>query len=282
MQTIEDEVLDVLKECSPVGTAVYLPDRQLPRDLYTKVAKRLEGIGGKWNRSAEAFVFASDPAELLAEIQGGVKRNIKQEFQFFVTPVELVNRCLDLANIKAGDHILEPSAGSGAFLYIIQGRYIKSGTPVTVDYCELMPANQEAIKKLNLEHTRFRGDDFLTADLPEEGYDIIVANPPFNKNQDIIHLMKMYTLLKQGGTMVCITSISWLYGSQRLHMQFKNWLSLFDHMTEEQVRIFTNTGIDCGYTDASGDSIRLYMLDADTFKEAGANVRSCIVVIHKS
>lgn len=280
MQTIEDEVLDVLKECSPVGTAVYLPDRQLPRDLYTKVAKRLEGIGGKWNRSAEAFVFTSDPAELLAEIQGGEKRNLKKEFQFFVTPVEIINRCLELVSIKAGDLILEPSAGNGAFLYILKGQFSDT---VKVEYCELMPQNCEAINKLNLgDNFRFIAPDFLTADIHEERYDIILANPPFNKNQDIIHLMRMYTLLKQGGTMVCITSISWLYGSQKLHTQFKNWLSLFDHMTEEQVRIFTNTGIDCGYTDASGDSIRLYMLDADTFKEAGANVRSCIVVIHKS
>lgn len=280
MQTIEDEVLDVLKECSPVGTAVYLPDRQLPRDLYTKVAKRLEGIGGKWNRSAEAFVFASDPAELLAEIQGGEKRNLKKEFQFFVTPVEIINRCLELVNIEAGDLILEPSAGNGAFLYILKGQFSDT---VKVEYCELMPQNCEAINKLNLgENFRFIAPDFITADIEEERYDIILANPPFNKNQDIIHLMKMYTLLKQGGTMVCITSISWLYGSQKLHTQFKNWLGLFDHMTEEQVRIFTNVGTDCGYTDGSGDKIRLYMLDSDAFKISGANVRACIVVINKS
>lgn len=280
MQTIEDEVLDVLKECSPVGTAVYLPDRQLPRDLYTKVAKRLEGIGGKWNRSAEAFVFTSDPAELLAEIQGGEKRNLKKEFQFFVTPVEIINRCLELVSIKAGDLILEPSAGNGAFLYILKGQFSDT---VKVEYCELMPQNCEAINKLNLgDNFRFIAPDFLTADIHEERYDIILANPPFNKNQDIIHLMRMYTLLKQGGTMVCITSISWLYGSQKLHTQFKNWLGLFDHMTEEQVRIFANVGTDCGYTDGSGDKIRLYMLDSDAFKISGANVRACIVVINKS
>ena len=49
--------LEVLKQCRVEGNNAFLPDIQLDRKLYVKVAKRLDLIGGKWNRKIKGFVF---------------------------------------------------------------------------------------------------------------------------------------------------------------------------------------------------------------------------------
>lgn len=41
---------EILKKCSISNNVVTLPDIQLDRKTYSEVAKKLELIGGKWNR----------------------------------------------------------------------------------------------------------------------------------------------------------------------------------------------------------------------------------------
>ncbi len=244
------EVLDILKDCKVEGMVVKLPPTQLDRKLYEQVKNKLELIGGKWKGGKVAgFVFQQDPTDLLEEIAGGENRNIKKEFQFFATPDSLADRMAALAEIDATHSILEPSAGQGALI-----KAVNKLVPVSRVHCfELMPLNQSFLKKL--PSAVIVGEDFLQAD-EELEFDRIIANPPFTKNQDIDHILKMYSLLKEGGRLVTIASPSWTFGSQKKQVEFREWLDEIGAQVEP--------------------------LPEGTFKESGTNIKAMLIVIDKA
>ncbi len=242
----------VLSKCTVEGTVIKLPASPIPLDrkLYLEVAKSLELIGGKWKgNKIMGFVFPTDPTELLNQIAGGDKRNLKKEFQFFGTPDALADELVILANIQKEHTVLEPSAGQGAIIKAIQ-RHL----PKSVDYCELMPINQTFLNKIPF--TTMVCEDFLNIPFNcTNFYDRIIANPPFNKNQDIDHVRKMYEVLKIGGRLVSITSTHWQSSSNKKETEFRNWLDKVEAVIQE--------------------------VPAGTFKESGTNIKTCILIIDK-
>lgn len=238
----------VLQECTIEGNIVKLPNIQLDRKDYQEVAKVLELIGGKWKGGKiMGFVFMTDPTDLLSEIANGEKRNLKKEFQFFSTPEKLADELVYLADLKNNDTILEPSAGQGAII-----KAINKVCEVKPDCYELMHLNTEILKKTDLNFNLI-GEDFLK----NEGktYSKIIANPPFTKNQDIDHLKEMYNCLSRGGKLVCITSKSWVNGSQKKQVDFKNWLEKLD--------------------------AEIIDIENGSFKESGTTVGGKIIVLEK-
>jgi len=239
---------DVLKSCVVDGMVVRLPNIQLDRKLYQEVAKALELIGGKWKGGKIfGFVFQTDPADLLEQIANGEERNLKKEFQFFATPQALADELVLLADLKEHDTILEPSAGQGSII-----RAINSVSNVIPDCYELMGVNTFILNKSDLQFNLI-GDDFLTH--KGKSYSKIIANPPFAKNQDIDHLRYMYDFLLPGGRLVCITSESWVKGTQNKQKEFRDWLE-----------------------DNGADVITI---EPGTFKESGTMVGGRIIVIDK-
>jgi len=238
----------VLQDCTIEGNAVKLPNIQLDRKDYQEVAKALELIGGKWKGGKiMGFVFVTDPTDLLDQIANGEKRNLKKEFQFFATPEKLADELVYLADLKQHDTILEPSAGQGAIV-----KAINKVCDVVPDCFELMDVNTLILKKSGLSFNLI-GEDFLK----NEGktYSKIIANPPFTKNQDIDHLKEMYNCLSRGGKLVCITSESWVNGSQKKQVDFKNWLE------KEKAEIID--------------------IEKGSFKESGTAVGGKIIVLEK-
>lgn len=239
---------EVLQGCTVEGTVVKLPNIQLERNLYQEVAKCFQLIGGKWKGGKTyGFVFATDPTDLLNEIANGESRNLKKEFQFFETPEELADAIVCLADLKQHDTILEPSAGQGAIV-----RAINKACDVLPDCYELMDLNATILKKSGLKFN-FIGSDFLKNS--GKLYSKIIANPPFSKNQDIDHLREMYKCLARGGTLVCITSESWVNGSQKKQSEFRDWLN------------------DVG--------AEIIPIPKETFKSSGTMVGGRIVVVNK-
>lgn len=245
MQTKED----VLLACKVEGTTIKLPPDQLDRKLYQDVAKSLELIGGKWKGGKIAgFVFNEDPTGLLSQIAGGEKRNLKKEFQFFGTPDALADRLVELADPKQGHYILEPSAGQGAIV-----KAIKRYTGSEQIFCfELMPLNQTFLRKLPC--AVILGEDFLTS-LHSKRFDRIIANPPFAKNQDIDHILKMYEVLKPGGRLVSMAGKHWQISSNKKEKAFRDWLCEVD--------------------------AEIIEIEAGEFKESGTTVATVIIVINK-
>jgi hypothetical protein len=223
---------DILQQCIIEDKVVKLPAGQLDRKLYMEVAKALELIGGKWvGRKIQGFVFPHDPTDLLAQIANGEKRNLKKEYQFFATPDKLadvlVNKAFRLP-CPIGK-ILEPSAGQGAIINAIH-RY---DPDLQVFYLELMDINREFLKKI--DNTVNYGTDFMEF-VPESEFGefaIIVANPPFTKNQDIDHILKMYDCLESGGRMVSIASKHWTFASGKKEDAFRKFLESVEAEIEE-------------------------------------------------
>ena len=238
----------VLQNCSIEGMVVKLPNTQLDRKLYQEVAKCLELIGGKWKGGKVfGFVFETDPTDLLDQIANGEKRNLKKEFQFFATPEGLAEELVSLAELSPDDTILEPSAGQGAII-----KAINKVCEVVPDCFELMDVNTIILNKSGLRFNLI-GEDFFKH--KGKNYSKIIANPPFTKNQDIDHLKEMHKCLSRGGRLVCITSESWVSGSQKKQIDFKNWL------VEVKAKIID--------------------IEKGTFKESGTLVGGKIVVINK-
>lgn len=242
---------NVLKKCKVEGNIVKLPDGQLDRKLYLEVAKSLNLIGGKWRgKPIFRFVFQEDPKELLQQIANGEQRNLKKEFQFFSTPNDLADKLVQISFKTPYNlgKILEPSAGQGAIIKAIH----RFNPDINVHCCELMDINKSFLDKI--ENIQFECKDFLKHQVKEE-YSTIIANPPFSKNQDIDHIMKMYECLESGGRLVSISSKHWEFSNNKKENEFRKWL---DKVNAEII------GIERG-----------------SFKESGTTIGGLIIVINK-
>lgn len=239
--------IDTLKNSKIEGMVVKLPEGQLDRKIYTEVKTKLELIGGKWKgNKVMGFVFNEDPTDLLTEIANGGNRNLKKEFQFFGTPDVLCDRLVELAELSENDLILEPSAGQGAII-----KAINKAVSNEVDCYEAMNVNKLFLDKL--PNINFLGEDFLKHEGKQ--YNKIIANPPFSKNQDIDHVMKMWDCLNVGGRLVSITSKHWQASSNKKETAFRDFLKV--------------------------NNAKIIEVDAGEFKESGTGIATVIVIIDK-
>lgn len=132
---------------------------------------------------------------------GGVK--VVSAPQLFPTPATLAQRMADLAEIKPGDRILEPSAGTGRLLGAMGGRMFgrnpQRGLIVAV---EINRALSDALE-VQFPFTDVRCADFLQCeDLGK--FDVVIMNPPFENAADIKHITHALDMLKPGGRLVAI------------------------------------------------------------------------------
>ena len=233
---ISDEVANVLANSRVEDNKLYLPNVQLERKLYMAVNKVLEAIKGKWNRGAKAHVFESSPADIIDEILlTGEYVDEKKEFQFFETPTELAERLVELADINEGERVLEPSAGKGRIASLMPG----------CDCVELNEAN-----KAYLEENGFKvvGDDFMAF---EGEYDVIVANPPFTRQQDIDHVNHMMDMAKRRVVSVMSSSVMWR--DNKKAVEFRDRVKSLGGYFED--------------------------LPEKAFAKSGTNVRTCLVCV---
>lgn len=222
---------------------------ELPKDEvfkdYALVKKTLTKAGGKYKRNG--FEFAANAQQVLDRLLGGETIDDKKKFQFFPTPKHLVEKIIDIAEISKNDLCLEPSAGNGN----ISSEILKLSKNLTS-----IELNPEVYKELlNIDKHAILGDFLQYAKETENKFDKIIANPPFNKNQDVDHVLAMHSLLDSGGKLVSIVGVSWFNGIQKKHVSFREWL----------------------------DSVNanIIHLDGGEFKESGTSVKSIILEIDK-
>ena len=238
----------ILQNCTFRDNTLYLPKVQLHKKSYSEAKKRIEEAGGKWNTKKQGFTFDFDAVRVCGILMQGKQCNLAQEFQYFATPDTVADRvCAKFSSLSADMTILEPSAGRGSLVRAIRRRC----QDALVDCYELMPENKEFLIKE--KGVVFKGDNFEDC---RDRYQRIIANPPFSKNQDIKHVMKMYDLLEEGGEMSVIMSRHWQIANEKTCTDFRAWLASVDAVVED--------------------------IDQGEFKESGTAIATALVYIKKS
>lgn len=252
-QRLSNEVLSILSTLRIEGNAVFLTCGMLSADkagrkLYLDVNDALMALGGKWNRKAKGHVFDSDPTEKIenAILTGEVTPPSKNGY--FPTPAPIVEQLIDLAGIQCDDLVLEPSAGQGN----ISNELIKHGA--LVHAFELLPENRKVLEGTNI--VLEKEPDFMKVDpttLPS--FDSVVMNPPFEKQQDIDHVLHAYKMLKPRGRLVSVMSSGVTFRNDKKATAFRE---LIDRVGGE-----------------------IIPLPEGAFKESGTMVNTVIVVLPK-
>lgn len=243
--SIDDETMDVLKRSDISPNSVKLPTGQLPRPLYEKVNKVLTTAGGKWNRSAQAHVFTSDPREVLGmALDKGAILDTKKASQAFYTPAELARRVVLHASVE-GKTVLEPSAGHGSLA--------KACRDAGAKYVVCIEQDATSSKVLSDDGFGALTDDFLK--VGPTPYDRVVMNPPFTNGQDVDHVTHAFKFLTSGGRLVSIMSPSWRTKQDKRSEAFRE--------------LVANHGrVECEF-------------EPGAFKESGTNIVTVLVILEK-
>lgn len=235
---IDNKIIDILANSTIEDNKLFLPNVKLDRKLYLSVNKVLMALDGKWNRQAKAHIFTKSIQDILEEvILTGKYVDSKKEYQFFETPKDIAKRLIEIADIQEGESVLEPSAGKGAIASLINN-------------CDCIELNKDNRQFLVDNGFKLVGDDFLSF---SNKYDVIIANPPFSKQQDIDHINHMIDLANH--KVVSIASSSVLFRSNKKTVDFRDRI--------EKLR---------------GNIIPL---PEKSFNVSGTNVNTCIVRITK-
>jgi len=134
---------------------------------------------------------------------------------YFPTQAPVIDIMLQRARISDGMTMLEPEAGSGHIADALRQAY-----PQNLLYVV------EPVLKLR-ELLKLKGHTLLAADLMDiqhGEYDRIVMNPPFERQQDLDHVRKAYSLLAPGGVLVSVMSPSFEFRNDRKSTEFRAWL----------------------------------------------------------
>lgn len=241
---MKEELIESIGKMVATGNRLELPTEQISN--YPAVKKALLAAGGKYKRSG--FDFQESAQTIKDRLCGGEVIDDIKKYQYYPTPKVLAEQLVSMSEIEPHHMVLEPSAGQGAIVDVIP-------ECAMLMLVELMPQNAIVLRrKYYPPKVVVVEQDFLTVDV-ETGFDRIVANPPFTKNQDIDHVMHMYDLLKPGGRIVSVMSSSWTFGIQKKQVAFRDFLH----------------SIGAAY----------HVVGSGTFKESGTNVNSMVVEINK-
>jgi protein-L-isoaspartate O-methyltransferase len=141
---------------------------------------------------------AEDFAALKATLKAGVQIAVAP--QLFPTPPALAGRMVELANLRPGLCVLEPSAGTGnivrAVLDAVDTEVL--AYEINRDLCSQLERTFPSWK------LQVRCKDFLEVTDFMGQYERILMNPPFHNGADVVHILHALKFLKPGGRLVAL------------------------------------------------------------------------------
>ena len=213
-----------------------------------------EGTGGKaMDRAAQDAVTPYEKAKSYYYAQqkkGRGRAAAREGVDDFATPEPVGFKMVEFANIRPGDHVLEPSAGHGAI-----ARFFPEETERTVVEPSMELATRAALASPG---ARVLNEPFENHHIVNK-YDAIVMNPPFGVGGKTAmeHLEKAMSHLRNGGRIVALLPEG----------------GMADKRLEE---LLYNKDSSKGVY-----KVGEFKLPAATFEKAGTSVRSHIVVLER-
>lgn len=159
--------------------------------------------------------------------------------QLFPTPPALAKSLVTMADIREGDRVLEPSAGTGNIIREIPDFANVHALEINLDLARNLANTFQDREKVRIDEA-----DFLQCAGAFPKFDKIIMNPPFENGADIKHILHARTLLKPGGKLVALCA-----NGPRQQAQLKPLAEYWEP------------------------------LPADTFKESGTGVNTAIVIL---
>lgn len=177
----------------------------------TEAGKMLQSLIGEMVDSNQSKIDRMEAKAIL---------NVGNIPGFFPTPEDLAKNMVYMADIRDGDKVLEPSAGSGVIADAVRELH----PTAKLDVVEF---NYSLRELLEAKGHNLIGYDFL--ELNGDKWNAIVMNPPFEDLQDIDHVRHAYDLLADGGTLVAIMSESPFFRNTKKAQEFRCWLDDVGH-----------------------------------------------------
>ena len=137
---------------------------------------------------------------LEATLKAGVQ--VVSAPQLFPTPPDIARQMVELAGVRPGHRVLEPSAGTGRLL-----EALPAGCHVTAVEKDVRLA--EGLERFAA--SVFAADflaDFTPGNVGTVKYDRVLMNPPFERGADIAHIKHAAGMLKPGGRLVALCANS--------------------------------------------------------------------------
>ena len=241
---IKENVLEILRNATFIEPSWVQLNGELDRKLYTESNKVLESLGLKWNRKLKLHISDEDVEDKWYNLlETGEWVDVQKFYQFFPTPKEIVKRMIEMVDFSRVTNILEPSYGSCNILEEFHEKADVYGCEINQDMFIKSVERFPNYKLYNMDFMNFEHED---------GFSLVVANPPFSKLQSVKHFNHMVELLNPNGQLVCIVPIGDLDKNSGIKLRQE-----FAKFVEENWEIVE--------------------LDSGDFKESGTMVKCAIV-----
>lgn len=162
--------------------------------MVIEVLESLGGIEKVAGKNTKYFSFDYDPKNVISEIVMTGMIPDDKSFQFYPTPENIVDKVIELAEVKGADICLEPSAGTG-----------RLSDRLPVDKTTCVEVSSVRAKIISEKGYKCINDDFLNwASKSNDRFDKIVMNPPFDRGQWSAHVEAAKKLLDKDGVIVAV------------------------------------------------------------------------------
>lgn len=249
---IISSISDGVKLLEIIDNKLVLPQKWFSENLYKKISEFLKTFDCVRSKLGKRVCYINNgdfTCQQILEI--GEKLNgisLSEKFDFYPTPKKIVDKVIELAEIKDNLDILEPSAGKGDLIKNISNCRI-----VAIEKNQVLSSILKAQNKystvLNMGFEEYKYGVF----------DRVIMNPPFSQRLDAKHITKAFNEhLKICGVLVAIHSSSITSATDKYSKEFQ---SLCNKYMVERVN-----------------------LDSGEFKESGKGtmVTSCITKLVKN
>lgn len=221
--------------------------KDITDDEYDRLRWVMESYGGRWNERCKGFKFNEFDDEKLKSIKADLsagfvnlseEKRAREKDAFFPTPVKVVDKMIETANLKPDSIMLESSAGTGRILDEAK-KVINS-----VDNFVVIEMNSERQRILRDKGYKVDFNGTFEDSLKDsetlkkiKNCDKVVINPPFKNDSDVKHLLISYMFCADNADVVSILQENSLYYDRQIHRVFKEFLSLIGKDAYEVVSL---------------------------------------------